>query len=451
MSTTARPWFAVLALVSALALLGAACSGSDDSDSPAAEFDEARRGLETATTVAAADTIAADVADRPVGEPRSSGDADDLGNGAIGAPVVSQVTNTDRDIVFRAELVIGVADVAAAGAEATRIIESFGGIVFGQQTIGGPEARSVLTFKVLPGDFQDALAALGSVGEVRTQNVSADDVTERVVDLESRIRTAAASVERLRTLLDEAGDVKTVTDIERELLDRETQLETLRGQLRTLQDQVALATITLTLTEALADPGIALVMTAYPGHDDSGLSCPGGLDIEVEEGDAVTLCFEITNIGDTPLTDFELTDTVLDLELADLIVVFGDPAATLEPGQTIELAAEVDIERTLRTRTRVEATPVNENGDPVTARTVAETRTFFVGAADPGGLPGFADGLDASWNVLTTMWGLVVVGAGSLLPFLWVLVLAWAIVSWRRRRAQAVAREADSIVDTTIE
>jgi len=425
MTKRRRPWLNASILAGALALVAGACFSSADDAEPAADFDGF--GDSAATTVAPSN-------DRQASEPPQPGSDADFGNGGIAVPVVNQVTTVDRDIVFRAELVVGVADVASASAEATRIIESMGGIVFGQQSTGGPQARSVLTFKVLPEDFQAALAALGSVGEVRTQNISADDVTERVVDLESRIRTAAASVERLRALLENATDIKTITDVERELLDRETTLETLRGQLRTIQDQVALATIVVTLTEALADPGIAVEITAYPGHEDAGLSCPGDPDLEVEEGAAVTLCFEVINGGDTPLTSLAVTDTVLDIELDDLIVVFGDPTATLEPGQSVELAAEIFVARDLRTRTRVEATPVNDVGEPVTARTVAETTTFFVFAADPGGLPGFSDGLGASWNLLTTIWGLGVVGAGSIIPFLWLILVAWLVVRWRRRR-----------------
>ena len=63
-----------------------------------------------------------------------------------------------------------------------------------------------LTFKIAPESFQTALARLGDIGEVRTQNVTADDVTERVVDLQSRITTAEASVDRLRGFLGYSGD-----------------------------------------------------------------------------------------------------------------------------------------------------------------------------------------------------------------------------------------------------
>ena len=50
--------------------------------------------------------------------------------------------------------------------------------------------------------------------------VTADDVTERVVDLQSRINTAEASVERLRTFLENATNVQTIADLENQLLQR---------------------------------------------------------------------------------------------------------------------------------------------------------------------------------------------------------------------------------------
>ena len=68
----------------------------------------------------------------------------------------------------------------------------------------------LLTFKIAPEAFQTALARLGDIGDVRTQNVTADDVTERVVDLQSRITTAEASVDRLRGFLENAESVRTI-------------------------------------------------------------------------------------------------------------------------------------------------------------------------------------------------------------------------------------------------
>ena len=267
---------------------------------------------------------------------RSQVAADQLGSGGI-EPVVFQTSDFGRDIIFTADLTVAVPDVATAGEQATREIQGLGGFLFGQRTTGDPTPMSILTFKVSPTDFQEALDRLGSIGDLRSQNVSADDVTERIVDVQSRINTAEASVERLRSLLEGAVDIKTIVELENELLERETQLETMRGSLRTLQDRVALATIVLTITEAESRPAVSLNVTTYLGHDD-GNSCPGSSGITVDQADEITVCFEIFNTGDTLLTDFELRDPVLDVEVGDLILVFGDLGTPIEPGESIVLA-----------------------------------------------------------------------------------------------------------------
>ncbi|MGH3651293.1 MAG: DUF4349 domain-containing protein, partial [Acidimicrobiia bacterium] len=252
-----RRWKRLTMLALVLALVIAACSGDSDGSlegvGVSSDGDE-RGGGETATTVAAA----SEDVDVDEGGAEAPSEDDDLGSGGI-TPVVLP-SDFGRDIIYTADITVAVTDVGRAGEQATQAISSLGGFLFGQRTVGSPEPMSILTFKVQPESFQEALARLGEIGEVRSQTVSADDVTERVVDLESRINTSAASVQRLRALLSEATDIETIVELENELLERETELEALRGSLRTLQEQVALATIVLTLTEAQSRPAIEVAM-----------------------------------------------------------------------------------------------------------------------------------------------------------------------------------------------
>ena len=425
---------ALLILV-VFALLGSSC-GSDDSTTFRTTGDEF-------DAPADATSEEFEFGDEAAAAP----DADQLGNGGAGT---GQLTTVDfgRDIIFTAQVTIAVGNVAAASTEATNAIESLGGFVFGQQTTGGREARSTLIFKIAPENFQAALVALGSIGEVRKQNVTADDVTDRVVDLRSRISTAEASVERLKEFLANAGDIDTIAELERQLLDRETTLEVLRGQIRTLENAISLATITVTLTEALSNPQMGVQVTAYPGADDNGASCPGNDGINALEDDQITVCFEIFNIGDTLLTGFTLRDAVLDVDIDDLTVVFGDLDANLEPGQSIVLSTAVTLTRSLRTQTRITATPVNEDGQRVEAREVVNSSSIFLNAQDPGGLPGFEDGVDRSWNLLKDLGGLVVLAAGLFLPFIWVIGLFFLYRAWRKREVanfQAPSEEIQEI------
>jgi hypothetical protein len=160
----------------------------------------------------------------------------------------------DRDIIFTASIDVDVEDLDAAAEEARRLAEEAGGFVFGEDTARRSSAQTVLTLKVPPEQFGDLLGALGELGRVDAQQISSDDVTEQVVSLDSRIRTAEASVLRLRALIARAERIEDIAFLEGELLDRETNLETLRGEQRTLERQVDLATITVTMRAANPAP-----------------------------------------------------------------------------------------------------------------------------------------------------------------------------------------------------
>jgi len=140
---------------------------------------------------------------------------------AAGLPVV----DTGRDIIFVATVGVEVEDVVVAGQEASTAIAGLGGVLFGQVTTSEGVPRSTLTFKVPPAQFQTALSRLGDIGFLRDQVITADDVTERVVDLESQIITSQLSVDRLRGFLENATTLTEIADLEQQLLVRETSLE----------------------------------------------------------------------------------------------------------------------------------------------------------------------------------------------------------------------------------
>lgn len=419
-----------VAILLALALVLVACTAGDDSS----EAPDAARDLTGEADMGApAATEGGDTAEEATDDGAASGVDEDQGLGSGPLITTDGEITTGRDIIYTAYLTIAVNDVSAASREASQIVSSLGGLLFGQETTGGVEPRTTLVFRVLPEDFGVALDRLGSLGTIRDQRVTADDVTERVVDLQSRINTAEVSVERLRSLLETATAIEDIAALENQLLQRETNLETLRGQLRTIQDQVDLATITVTITEAIVRPAISVDVTSYPGVADAGLSCPGNSTLEVEQGDPVTVCFEITNVGDAPLTDLTLTDPVLGIDLSDLSLVFGQTEEPLEPGESLVYFLAFDVEETVRLQTRVAAIPLDEEGEPLEGRGVADTATAIVVGVEPSGLPGFADGLEASWSLLEFIAGAVVLAAGAIVPFLWLVPVIWLIVRWVRR------------------
>ena len=428
-----KTFLRVLIGLLAVALLAAACTSGDDESETTVTWAE-----ETVTTAGATTTMAA--ADLAGGAPPFGDEDGGLGveDSNTDSQAIIAVLQTGRLIVYTANLVVEVDDVIAAGEQALAAVAPLGGALYGQETTTGPEAHSVLTIKVPPENFAEALGRLAGIGRLVSQSVFTDDVTERVVDLESRITTSEASVVRLRGLLAAATDMEDIASLERELLQRETDLELLRGQLRTVEDQVALATIVLSLSEPYPQPAVDLVGTVYFGHD-GGAGCPGSVELDIKEGELLTFCYEVRNTGDTPLGDIEVYDSGLDAQSDDLIVVQGDLDAALAPGGHLILAFETEADPHQWTDPWVQATALDANGNPLWLTEVTNLERAEVQVAADDSLPGFVDVLKGAWHGLQKLGGVIVVVGAAVLPFLWVPALALLVWWWLRRRRPAAA------------
>ncbi len=118
----------------------------------------------------------------------------------------------------------------------------------------------------VPSDkYDEVLADLEGAGKLLRRTAKAQDVTDQVVDVESRIASQRASVARVRELMDRATKLSDVVELEGELSTRESDLEALLAQQASLKDRTSLATITLSLSQtpvakaAAKDDGLGFV------------------------------------------------------------------------------------------------------------------------------------------------------------------------------------------------
>ena len=425
-----RPATRTLPAILALLLLLAAC-GDDDAGATttaASGFEDGGGFSESPNTTMAATTTT--IPGAPARDEEGGADTD--------AEQVLALSTLARSIIYTATIEIEVADVTAATGEAMSALAGLGAVIFGQQTTTGDFPSSVITIKVAPEDFDIALDRLAGVGELLSQTITADDVTDRIVDLESRIATAAASVERLRALIEDAPGIEEVILLESELLQRETDLEVLRGQVRTLEDAVALATIVLVLTEPhpeSPEPKVEIVQTIGAGHD-GGTDCPGRDEIEIDEGEPMTVCFTVSNTGDTGLTEVELTDNGLRLDFDDVIVVEGDLAATFQPGDRLILAYETEAVFGRNVSPEFSAVAVDEDGEPTFVGIEVDLEVVEFNVIEDTSLPGFGDSLAGAWRGMQWLFGVAVLLAGAAVPFLWVPAIAAGVWWWRKRDEQ---------------
>jgi hypothetical protein len=151
-----------------------------------------------------------------------------------------------REVVYTA---VAEVEVRNASQEADRVrnqVQQADGWVLSDERVGN---RAHLVLKVPPAKFDATLDALEQTGTVRSQRITASDVTAELVDLEARLKSAQISRDRLRTLLAEATKVDDLIALESELGQREATVEQILGQLQVLRSQVGYATVDLTLYE----------------------------------------------------------------------------------------------------------------------------------------------------------------------------------------------------------
>lgn len=169
-------------------------------------------------------------------------------------------------VIRTASLSVEVKDVAKAAANARTAAQGAGGLVEKETTerIDSSRDSSHLVLRVPQEAYDEVLRELSGAGKLVSRTSAAKDVTDQVVDTDSRIATQRASVARVRELMERAGKLADVVTLEGELSSRQAELESLLAQQASLKDRTTLATITLDLVEpettaeeAGDDPGFA--------------------------------------------------------------------------------------------------------------------------------------------------------------------------------------------------
>ncbi|AXE89343.1 DUF4349 domain-containing protein [Streptomyces sp. Go-475] len=226
------PALAALLLAAALALTGCSAGGEDSAGSTTA--DRGYAGPEAGAKEAA---------------PGSAGSG--TGSGAGSGSRATAPPKLTASIIRTASLTVQVKDVPKALEEARTRTENAGGYVGNETTTRDAEGRerTRVVLRVPVEKYDEVLAGLEGAGKLLDRSAKAEDVTDQVVDVESRITSQRASVARIRELMDRATKLSDVVTLEGELSSRQADLEALLARQASLKDRTSLATITLSLSE----------------------------------------------------------------------------------------------------------------------------------------------------------------------------------------------------------
>ncbi|MQA96396.1 MAG: DUF4349 domain-containing protein [Streptosporangiales bacterium] len=172
---------------------------------------------------------------------RAPGAGSGSGKGAPAQPVHL----ASQKIIYESDLGIRSGDVPGVTARARQAVRTAGGYVARESSSESGSAQ--LTLKVPVAEYENVIGRLGGLGKRLSLNRRSQDVTQEVADVESRVRSAKASLDRLRALMAEATSVGEVMSVEQEISERESELESLQARQKSLEQQTTYGTIRLSV------------------------------------------------------------------------------------------------------------------------------------------------------------------------------------------------------------
>ncbi len=181
--------------------------------------------------------------------------------------------DAQQKIIKSAAVFLRVAEVGPAAAAARGVAIGLGGQVLSESVNATAEAPAVtpggssgnsrttgvpslprlgnygqLTIAVPADKLDQAIDELAKLGTVVQRTSSSQDVTAQYVDTETRMKTKQASIDRVRALMGQAGNLAQIVELESQLSAREAELESLKAQLASMSQRVAMSTVALTIT-----------------------------------------------------------------------------------------------------------------------------------------------------------------------------------------------------------
>lgn len=160
---------------------------------------------------------------------------------------------TVRKVIRNARVSLNVKDAQQSQLSISAIILKFKGTVINSNIykLATGSRNGNVVFKVLPKDLDNVLSDIKKLGGVESEVQTGEDVTENYVDLLARLQNYKLVKDRLLKILDEkAREVKDILDVEREMSRVGTEIESLEGKIKFIDQQTDMSTVAVSFYES---------------------------------------------------------------------------------------------------------------------------------------------------------------------------------------------------------
>lgn len=167
------------------------------------------------------------------------------------------VARDERIVVTNTNLSLKVNDVRKAIDQISLTAKNLGGFMV-NSSLSVPEgaANGDISVRIPSDKLEEGLSAIRATGaKVVSENVVGTDVTSEFVDLEARLDTLVKTKTKFDQILASATQISDILNVQREIVNLQAQIDSVRGQQKYLEQTAKLSLVTVYLsTDELALP-----------------------------------------------------------------------------------------------------------------------------------------------------------------------------------------------------
>jgi len=161
-----------------------------------------------------------------------------------------------RKLIKDATVEFEVESISETRARVLEAVKQYGGYISSdEENQYDSWRRNTLVIRVPVANFETLLSEITEgVSHLDYKQISATDVTEEFVDIETRLASKKELEKRYLALLSRANTVSDILEIEKQANDLRTEIESIEGRFKYLKNRIALSTITLRMDETTGAP-----------------------------------------------------------------------------------------------------------------------------------------------------------------------------------------------------
>ncbi|MEZ4930794.1 MAG: DUF4349 domain-containing protein [Saprospiraceae bacterium] len=160
-------------------------------------------------------------------------------------------TPKEKKIIRDGEMQMEVENVKSAKSFVDSTLKKFNAY-YERETYESSDYQSSyhLKIRVPANDFDNLInAASQAGGEINLKNINARDVTEQYYDIKTRLENNESYLLQYRSLLKKANSINDILEVQEKIRVLEEEIDSKKGRLKYLSDQVNYSTLNLTLIE----------------------------------------------------------------------------------------------------------------------------------------------------------------------------------------------------------